>query len=167
MVAASSLASDATGKGSSVKAELHFLQRSKEYDEIKPYSMRYAPQNEILQTIIKHETKMREIQDMRIFREKLRFQSCGFGVMPFASQMKYADFESLDTIHSVYLGELQAKLKDTFQASYVHVIDTVVQHIFGGLIAVGLTKNMSRCDGGIPISQYPRARSMNISSLQP
>jgi hypothetical protein len=116
----------ADDQGSSVTAELHFLARSDEYNETKPYSMRFAPNNGIPQSIIKNETRMTKIRDMRTCQEELNFQSCGFGIMPFTTRMRYEDFEDSDAIRSIYMEELKTMLEDVFHASYVYVIDNVV-----------------------------------------
>jgi hypothetical protein len=119
-------------QGSSVTVELHFLARSDEYNETKPYSMRFAPNNGIPQSIIKNERRMIKVRDLRTCQEELNFQSCGFGIMPFTTRMRYEDFEDSDAIRSTYMEELKTKLEDVFHASYVYVIDNVVMLEFIG-----------------------------------
>lgn len=105
---------------------MNFLERSREYLETKPYSMRYVPTNGIPQSIVKYEKHDIAVQDLRTLGGRLSFTSCGFGVMPIETQLNYDDFADGKKIETVYLEEVRRKLQQSFNASYVYIMDYVV-----------------------------------------
>jgi hypothetical protein len=113
-------------KDGGLVAQMNFLERSEEYLETKPYSMRYEPENGIPQSIVKYEKHEVTIHNLRRCKERLNFASCGFGVMSMETELNYDDFADCKKIESIYLEEVRDKLQQGFNASYVYIMDYVV-----------------------------------------
>lgn len=111
---------------SNITVDTSFLARDARFRHEKPYSMRYPPEIDILQSNLIQDAKSVQLEDMRHHIGTLEFEQCGFRVMSLVSSMAYSDFEDEDKVTRIYREEIASTLGESLQATHVHVLDHVV-----------------------------------------
>ena len=112
-----------------VDAEIYFLSRTKTYDTVKPYTLRYAPDDGFPQTNVERELYTLPIHDMRNDLN-LMYDKCGFKVATMRSRILYEDYDDPDKVESIHQQEVTDCVKESLQASSVEVLDYVVMFLF-------------------------------------
>ncbi|KAJ4402239.1 hypothetical protein N0V85_005349 [Neurospora sp. IMI 360204] len=107
-----------------VESQLGFLKRNPIYDTVKPYSLRYDPEDGTPRQNIETEMVTVTINDARPLRPTIEQQ--GFALTSVPTAMTYHDFFDHDKIERVYAAELQSHLKTFFNVPHVRVIDYAV-----------------------------------------
>lgn len=110
-----------------IHSEIYFLKRDDLYDDEKPYSLRFTPPSAFPRANIKLEQHTVAINDMRLRSEPLRFDDCGFQIIPFQSLLPYAGFEDDEAVKRIYLREAANLIKDFLQASKVQIFEHTVR----------------------------------------
>lgn len=115
-----------------INSKLAFLARDPTYDSIKPYSLRFTPPDDSKRHNLIIEQRSLSIHDARQLKPTI--EQHGFTLTSVPTRMTYSDFESISKIESVYAVELEAHLKNFFQAPHVKIIDyavrCIVVHLF-------------------------------------
>lgn len=110
-----------------VSSKIFFIDRNEIYDTQKPYSLRYEAGGEIQHTNVVHHEHETKVCNMRNHLDSLSFGESGFRVLQLKSQMEYNDYADTEKIDSIHTPEIETELIRTFQASEVHVFDSVVR----------------------------------------
>jgi predicted DNA-binding protein (UPF0251 family) len=120
-----------------LKAPIYFLSRSPKYTTIKPYTLRYRPENGFPQTNVERTIHEVEICDMRQYPE-LRYEECGFKVvkmegsemrgneMEVGDVMRYEDYDNLQKVEGVHRREVRNCVREALGARECVVCDYVV-----------------------------------------
>ncbi|KAJ4142057.1 hypothetical protein NW754_014847 [Fusarium falciforme] len=108
-----------------IKGSLNFLAREPLYDTIKPYSLRFDPPDSTPRHNLVLEPKEITIRDARPLNPTI--EQHGFTLTSFPTKMDRRDFEDHVKIERVYAAELEAHLRNLFQAQHVRVIDYAVR----------------------------------------
>jgi len=106
-----------------IEAEISFLSSDELYNNVKPYRMRYQPEDtNIPRTNIILERQKVKIHNMRNQIDQISYDICGFSIMQMASQMVYEDFSDPDKIKNIHLREICESVQNMMKASSVHVL---------------------------------------------
>lgn len=105
----------------------NFLQRNALYDVEKPYSLRFTPPSAFPPSNIKLANHNITIKDVRTRHEPLDFFEHGFQLLPFQSQLPYAQFDDDDAVKRVYLREVANIIKDFLGAQKVQIFEHTVR----------------------------------------
>ncbi|UPK95003.1 hypothetical protein LCI18_005938 [Fusarium solani-melongenae] len=108
-----------------IKGSMNFLAREPLYDTIKPYSLRFDPPDSTPRHNLVLEPKEITIRNARLLNPTI--EQHGFTLTSFPTKMDRHDFEDLAKIEMVYAAELEAHLKNLFQAQHVRVIDYAIR----------------------------------------
>jgi hypothetical protein len=120
-----------------LKASIYFLSRSPKYTTIKPYTLRYRPENGFPQTNVERTIHEVEIRDIRQHPE-LRYEECGFMVVKMAGSemagselavgdvMRYEDYQNLQKVEGVHQREVVECVRKALGARECVVCDYVV-----------------------------------------
>lgn len=106
----------------SVHSHMHFLKEARLYEDVKPYSLRFPPEDGLLHSNVqrvRHDIEFNDIRDAGSFD----LDSNGFEVIAAPSLMSYEDFGDRRQISKVYLPEMCGYLKETLRASHVLALD--------------------------------------------
>jgi hypothetical protein len=96
----------------------NFLQRNALYDVEKPYSLRFTPPSAFPPSNINLANK--KINIKKVFEH-------GFQLLPFQSQLPYAQFDDDDAVKRVYLREVANIIKDFLGAQKVQIFEHTVR----------------------------------------
>jgi len=106
-----------------IEAEIYFLSSDELYNTIKPYRLRYQPEDvNIPRTNIVLERRKVKIHNMRNLIDQMSYDISGFSIMQMASQMVYEDFADPDKIKNIHLREICESVQAVMKASSVHVL---------------------------------------------
>jgi hypothetical protein len=110
-----------------LKASIYFLARSPKYSTIKPYTLRYRPENAFPQTNVERILHEIEIRDLRKSPE-LKYERCGFKVVRLneSGGMRYEDYDDLEMVEGKHQREVVDVVREGLGASEVVVCDYVV-----------------------------------------
>jgi hypothetical protein len=111
----------------SLKASVYFLTRSPKYTTIKPYTLRYRPENGFPQTNVERTLHEVEIRDMRQYPE-LRYEDCGFKMVNLGTSggMQYEDYDDVGKVERVHQKEVMDAVRGALGARECVVCDYVV-----------------------------------------
>lgn len=109
-----------------VEGKVYFLTRDPKYAEIKPYTLRYTPEDGFPQTNVERTLHTIRFHNMRLETD-LQYEKCGFKVASVSSQMTYADYGDNEKIETVHTKEVEACVKASLNASSAEVLDYVVR----------------------------------------
>jgi hypothetical protein len=115
-----------------IVSNIHFISRDEKWDTIKPYTARYDPKGSFPYTNIESIKCDVKVKDMRPLLRELKWEKCGFQVMPIQTTMTYADYNTEDIIQETHLPEIQEALKQTLGAAKVYVMDYKVLNLTVG-----------------------------------
>ncbi|CCC14294.1 hypothetical protein SMACR_12810 [Sordaria macrospora] len=110
---------------SHIESQLGFLKRNPIYNTVKPYSLRYDPEDGTPRQNIETDMVPVTINDARSLRPTI--EQHGFALTSIPTAMTYDDFFNQDKIDRVYAAELQSHLKTFFNVPHVRVIDYAVR----------------------------------------
>ncbi|KAK5995287.1 hypothetical protein PT974_03688 [Cladobotryum mycophilum] len=108
-----------------IRSELGFLNRDELYEAIKPYSLRFTPQDGSPRHNLMVEMRDVAIYDARSLHPSM--EKNGFALTSFPTKMAYKDFDDEDKISAIYALELKEHLQTLFRARHVKVIDYAVR----------------------------------------
>lgn len=113
---------------SALLTSMHFLARRDDYKIIKPYSLRFEPEDPSLaKTNIKLECHEDiEVEDIRSFERCFTLDADGFTVLKLDTAMAYEDFDDEDKILQVYLKETADMLLSYCGATKVQIFEHTV-----------------------------------------
>jgi len=112
-----------------LKASIYFLTRSPKYSVIKPYTLRYRPDNGFPQTNVERILHEIEIHDLRKFPE-LNYERCGFKMARMKggeNKMRYEDYDDIDKVETVHQREVVDAVRESLGAREVVVCDYVIR----------------------------------------
>lgn len=109
-----------------VNGKIYFLSRIPAYDNVKPYTLRYTPEDGFPQTNVERELHTLTFQDMRK-NFYIPYDKCGFKVANLQSRMSYDDFDDPDKVESLHQQEVADCVKDSLKASSVEILDYVIR----------------------------------------
>jgi hypothetical protein len=112
-----------------VDGNMYFLSRDEKYQEEKPYTLRYAPDDGFPQTNIERTEYSIKLYNVRA-EQDLVYSRCGFQVANLQSQMKYEDYDDVNMVESIHQPEVAECVKRALKASSAEVLDYVVSHVF-------------------------------------
>jgi hypothetical protein len=143
---------------------MYFLARDKLYETEKPYSLRFPPDGDLLQSNIKREKFGLTMQDIRKGEPPV-LEKTGFEIMPMNSAMARADFDNEELVKTLYLQEVKEALMKHLSARHVHVMDFAVNSSkrFFPQVFESNSKRTS-FDGGLRPSQYRLGRTLKLFS---
>ena len=105
----------------------NFLQRDALYEVEKPYSLRFTPPSAFPPSNIKLTNRNIIINDVRSRSEPLEFSRHGFQLLPFQSQLPYAQFDDDDAVKRIYLREVANLIKEFLGAQKVQIFEHTVR----------------------------------------
>ena len=108
-----------------VDGNMYFLSRDEKYNQEKPYSLRYTPDDGFPQTNIDRTEYSIKLHDMRTERN-LVYSKCGFKVANLQSHMTYEDYDDVEKVESIHKPEVAEWVKQALKASSTEVLDYVV-----------------------------------------
>jgi hypothetical protein len=108
-----------------VEGNMYFLSRDEKYNQEKPYTLRYTPDDGFPQTNIDRTEYSIKFHNMRAERN-LVYNRCGFKVANLQSQMRYEDFDDVEKVESIHGPEVAECVKQALKASSAEVLDYVV-----------------------------------------
>ncbi|PVH93911.1 hypothetical protein DM02DRAFT_603318 [Periconia macrospinosa] len=108
-------------------SDLYFFARCPEHDTIKPYALRYQPDDDLPRTNFVAEKREIEVRDVRDWQDDLDFDRCGFKIMPFQTSMHHDEYTDAKKIKEVYLPELRDRVQSALGAAHVYVLDYAVR----------------------------------------
>ena len=111
-----------------LKASIYFLARSPKYSTIKPYTLRYRPDNGFPQTNVERILHEIEIRNLRKSPE-LEYERCGFKmarVKGGENKMRYEDYDDLEMVEGMHQREVVDVVREALEAREVVVCDYVV-----------------------------------------
>jgi len=108
-------------------AEVYFHSRDEIYEVEKPFLLRYEAGPRDIKTNINKEKHCIEIHDLRGLEDEITLSGCGITPIAMQSQLDYDDFASVDKVQHVYVSEVVKALQELFNASHVHVFDSVLR----------------------------------------
>jgi hypothetical protein len=110
-----------------LKASIYFLARSPKYSTIKPYTLRYRPDNGLPQTNVERILHEIEIRDLRKF-PGLSYEECGFKMIRLneSGGMRYEDYDDLEMVEGRHQREVVDTVREALGAREVVVCDYVV-----------------------------------------
>ncbi|CAD6584202.1 MAG: hypothetical protein ASARMPRED_001627 [Alectoria sarmentosa] len=106
---------------------LYFFARCYEHKTVKPYALRYQPDDDLPRTNFVAEKRRIKVHDIRQNQTKLTFEKCGFQILSFPSSMSHDDFLDSYKIQSVYLKEVREMLKKALDAPHAYILDYAVR----------------------------------------
>ncbi|CAN9437600.1 unnamed protein product [Alternaria alternata] len=109
-----------------LESSLYFFARRPEYATIKPYALRYQPDDDLPRTNFVAEKRRIKVHDIRKALSRLRFEECGFKIFHFEPSMSLLDYADPQKIRDIYLRELREKVKENLGASQVYVLDYAI-----------------------------------------
>lgn len=109
-----------------VVAKINFLVRAALYETVKPYTLRYKPEDGFPQTNVQRELCEVTIHDLREKRG-LSYEKDGFIVAKLDSIMRYEDYENDAKIEGMHWREVRECVRKNLEASSVEVLDYVVR----------------------------------------
>ncbi|KAH8820809.1 methyltransferase [Xylogone sp. PMI_703] len=109
-----------------VEANVYFLNRDPKYEEVKPYTLRYTPEDGFPQTNVKRTLHGLQFHNMRL-EKNLQYEKCGFKVANLESQMTYEDYNDNEKIETIHQREVEACVREALNASSADVLDYVVR----------------------------------------
>jgi hypothetical protein len=114
-----------------LKASIYFLARSPKYSTIKPYTLRYRPENGFAQTNVERILHEIEIRDLRKSPE-LKYEECGFKMVRLngSGGMRYEDYDDLEVVEGRHQREVVDAVREGLGAREVFVCDYVVFNYF-------------------------------------
>ena len=107
---------------------LYFFARCYEHKTVKPYALRYQPDDDLPRTNFVAEKRRIKVHDIRQNQTKLTFEKCGFQILSFPSSMSHDDFLDSYKIQSVYLKEVREMLKKALDAPHAYILDYAVRN---------------------------------------
>jgi hypothetical protein len=116
-----------SSKGLTVKASIYFLSRTPKYSTIKPYTLRYRPENGFPQTNVERILHEVEIRDLRKY-PILEYEECGFKMveMKGSGGMRYEDYDDVEKVEGKHQREVADAVREALGALEVVVCDYVV-----------------------------------------
>jgi hypothetical protein len=110
-----------------LKASIYFLSRHPKYSAIKPYTLRYRPDNGFPQTNVERTLQEIEIRDLRKF-PGLSYEKCGFKMVKLTESggMRYKDYDDLEMVEGKHQREVVDTVRGALGAREVVVCDYVV-----------------------------------------
>jgi hypothetical protein len=118
----------ASSENPNLKASVYFLARSPKYSTIKPYTLRYRPDNGFPQTNVERILHEIEIRDLRK-SPKLEYERCGFKMVRMKggeNKMLYEDYDDLEMVEGKHQREVVDSVREALGAKEVVVCDYVV-----------------------------------------
>lgn len=108
------------------RSSLYFLSREDDYQNVKPYTLRYIPED-IAPTNIVSERREITVHDLRDCRSDLEFERDGFIIHRLRPPISPEVFHSASGIFSIYIRQLSQALQELFKATHVYVLDYSVR----------------------------------------
>ncbi len=109
-----------------VETSMNFLARDALYEQEKPYQLRYAAEEGIPTTNLRHEKQhLIKIRNIRGQEQKLSFESNGFAVLKMDDELSYDDFGNPEGIRR-YLEVVSESLRALLGANKVQVYQYTV-----------------------------------------
>lgn len=105
----------------------NFLQRDALYEVEKPYSLRFTPPSAFPPSNIKLTNHDIIIKDVRARSEPLSFFKHGLQLLPFQSELPYAQFDDNDAVKRIYLREVANLIKGFLGAQKVQIFEHTVR----------------------------------------
>lgn len=141
------------------ETSLYFFARCVEHETVKPYALRYQPDDDLPRTNFVAEKRRIKVHDIRRYQASLDFEKCGFRVLSFHSSMQHDDFHDPEKIKNVYLQELRENLKRALGVSHAYVLDYVV-HTCCSQSGRLLRKNRF----GVPMLRFRSLQARNVTT---
>ena len=110
-----------------ISTDIYFLQPLPQYTKEKPYTMRYVPNKSVPASNVFREKRTVQVKDVRGRENQFSLDKNGFMVAQLDSKMKYSDFDSQETITSMYFSELRELLGKLFPDSEVDFVSYLVR----------------------------------------
>ncbi|KAI1669668.1 hypothetical protein L13192_07127 [Pyrenophora tritici-repentis] len=108
-----------------VDSHISFVARDPSLDTVKPYSFRCSPPDGLSRENFDTGKQPLQIRDARCFAPDIAVN--GFCLADIPTAVPYEQFFQTATIESTYVKELQAGLREVFQARHVRVVDYQVR----------------------------------------
>ena len=153
----------AFSKDLTVSGKVYFLTRSPIYDEVKPYTLRYRPEDGLPQTNVARTLHNIVFRDLRT-QSNLTYEKCGFKIANLQSSLTYEDYDDLNKVERVHQKEVTECVKATLKATLVEVLDYVVYFVLQFVFREALSEQIGRFDDEIQAGRFRRARRIVFSS---
>ncbi len=114
-----------SGNDLAVEGNMYFLSREEKYNQEKPYTLRYTPDDGLPQTNIDRTEYSIKFHNMRT-EGNLVYNKCGFKVANLQSHMKYEDYDEGEKVESIHGPEVAECVKQALKATSATVLDYVV-----------------------------------------
>ncbi|KAI0490844.1 hypothetical protein F4859DRAFT_520482 [Xylaria cf. heliscus] len=111
-------------------SSVYYLVRQDEYKKVKPYALRYVPEDGIPQTIIEAERRAVVVRDLRTREREMDLNRDGFILMSFKPDIPREVFCKSGSIRSIYIRELATQMKSFLGARHVEVLDYATRRRF-------------------------------------
>lgn len=108
-----------------VHTEVGFLTRDPTYQTVKPYSLRYEPNDGPPRDNVELEMQKITVRDARKFKPTI--DENGLTLTSIPSHMQYQDFENPLHTERTYVTAIQSHLKYIIEAFHARVIDYAVR----------------------------------------
>lgn len=153
--------------GSEDEAELaralNFLAADPLYETVKPFVFRNRPADGFPVTNVKDDIATVPIRDMR--SQEMTYEKNGFCWRDVPTAMTRHDYEDPDRIRDIHIPELEAYLKDFFQASQARIVNYRVSNLHEiNFMESGIADSVRSIARDTQSSQSPQALVMSTSS---
>jgi hypothetical protein len=113
--------------GEEVYSNIMFLKKDPLYKSVKPYRLRYLPDDDLQQSNVKSEPHTVTIASMRPIEHKLLLDVNGFETLRMKTKLTRAEFlNSPHLVRALYIEELRDALTRHLGAKHIHFLDYVV-----------------------------------------
>lgn len=109
-----------------IRTGMYFMVDDPLYKTVKPYTMRYQPDDGLAQSNVKKDKYDVVVRSMREKLGDFHLDECGFECVEMKSNMAYEDWGDRGLVDNVYLEEVRTLLKRSLGAKHVHVLDYAV-----------------------------------------
>ncbi|TPX18958.1 uncharacterized protein E0L32_011351 [Thyridium curvatum] len=110
-----------------LEAPLHFINRDKLWDTVKPYSFQYYLKEDFPRTNVKQTPIPIELKSIRDQNPPPSLDAQGFAVHELETRMQYEDFADEKTIEGIYCKELEKYFLEALGAKHVRALDYQVR----------------------------------------
>jgi hypothetical protein len=153
----------ASSEDLTVSGKVYFLTRSPIYHEVKPYTLRYRPEDDFPQTNVARTLHNIVFRDLRT-QSDLTYEKCGFKIVNLESSLSYEDYHDLNKVERVHQKEVMECVKAALKATSVEVLDYVVYCVLHIVLREALSERIGRFDDEIQAGRLRRARRIVFSS---
>ena len=153
----------ASNEDLTVSSKIYFLTRSPIYHEVKPYTLRYRPEDGFPQTNVVRTQHSIVFRDLRT-QSDLTYEKCGFKIVNLESSLSYEDYYDLNKVERIHQKEVTDCVKTALKATSVEVLDFVVCCVLRIVLREAMSEWIGRFDDEIQAGQLRQARRIVFNS---